>query len=238
MEENVTLFQFAPCFGIPNASPFCLKVETFLRLADIPYKVEEIQNPGSAPMGKLPFIDHVGQKVADSTLVIDYLREAFPEKTSSVPTLGSASDYAVKVMLEEHLLWIGLRYRWLDPELWPVIKEGFFKGMPALARKFVPELVRRKMKRDLKGQGIGRFSEVELLDLAKRDLQALADYLSDREYFSGNKPGELDCTAFGMLANIYFVPSKKELAEFAVSLTNLKIYSDRMSKKVFPDYFS
>ena len=106
--------------------------------------------------------------------------------------------------------------------------------MPSLARRIVPELVRRKMKRDLQGQGIGRFSEEELLELAKRDINALAEFLGDREFFSGDKPGELDCSAYGMLANIYHVPSKKEFEDYADTLGNLKDYTRRMSEKVFP----
>lgn len=235
-ESDIALFQFAPCFGVPNASPFCLKVETFLRLSDLSYETKEIQNPRTAPKRKLPFIEHGKRRVSDSTLILDYLRKTFPEETSLVPVMNSACEYAIKIMLEEHLLWIGLRYRWLDPELWPKVKEAFFGGMPSLPRKFVPELVRLKMKRDLQGQGMGRFSEEELVNLAKRDMNALAEFLSDRKFFCGDKPGELDCSAYGMLANIYHVPSGREFEEFADTLSNLKDYTQRMSEKVFPDF--
>jgi hypothetical protein len=32
----ITLHQFAPAFGLPNASPFCMKLETYLRMAGLP----------------------------------------------------------------------------------------------------------------------------------------------------------------------------------------------------------
>lgn len=35
----IELHQFRPFWGLPNASPFCMKVETYLRFRGIPYKV-------------------------------------------------------------------------------------------------------------------------------------------------------------------------------------------------------
>ena len=32
----IKLFQFPPAFGLPNASPFCMKLETWLRMAGLP----------------------------------------------------------------------------------------------------------------------------------------------------------------------------------------------------------
>jgi len=34
----IRLIQLPPAFGLPNASPFCLKLETWLRMADLPYQ--------------------------------------------------------------------------------------------------------------------------------------------------------------------------------------------------------
>ena len=35
---SIALHQFAPCFGLPNASPFCMNVEAYLRLAGLEYR--------------------------------------------------------------------------------------------------------------------------------------------------------------------------------------------------------
>ncbi len=32
------VYQFAPAFGLPNASPFCMKLETWLRMAGLPFE--------------------------------------------------------------------------------------------------------------------------------------------------------------------------------------------------------
>jgi Glutathione S-transferase N-terminal domain len=52
----IKLFQFPRMFDIPNLSPFCCKLETWLRIAGVPYEVVETPDPRKGPKGKLPFI--------------------------------------------------------------------------------------------------------------------------------------------------------------------------------------
>ena len=49
----IELLQFHPAFGLMNASPFCMKVEVFLRLAGLPYRCADAL-PKRMPKGKLP----------------------------------------------------------------------------------------------------------------------------------------------------------------------------------------
>ncbi len=68
------LHQSRRVWGLPNLSPLCCKVETYLRLADVPYCVADAVPP-LAPKGKLPYITDSEKKVADSWLIIEYLRD-------------------------------------------------------------------------------------------------------------------------------------------------------------------
>jgi len=69
----IKLFQFPRMFGIPNVSPFCCKLETWLRIAGIPYEVVDTPDPRAGPKGKLPFIEDAGVRIADTSLIVDYL---------------------------------------------------------------------------------------------------------------------------------------------------------------------
>jgi len=65
----LTLNQFSTgkTLGLPNPSPFCMKLETYLRLAGLPYTVHTLRGrPGSAT-GKAPYI-HLDGKISRTRL--------------------------------------------------------------------------------------------------------------------------------------------------------------------------
>ena len=70
---SIRLFQFPRMFSIPNLSPFCCKLETWLRIAGIPYEVVDTLEPRKAPKGKLPFIEDAGLRMGDTSLIIEHL---------------------------------------------------------------------------------------------------------------------------------------------------------------------
>ncbi|MEO1142618.1 MAG: glutathione S-transferase family protein, partial [Pseudomonadota bacterium] len=61
----IELYKFVPQFGMRDASPFCLKLLTYLKLADIPHETHEILDPREAPKQKLPFIIDDGISISD-----------------------------------------------------------------------------------------------------------------------------------------------------------------------------
>src|SRR5262249_56922696 len=63
----IKLFQFPRMFGIPNLSPFCCKLETWLRITRVPYEVVDTPDPRKGPKGKLPFIQDAAMPIADSS---------------------------------------------------------------------------------------------------------------------------------------------------------------------------
>src|SRR5262245_66307312 len=69
----IKLFQFPRMFAVPNVSPFCCKLETWLRIAGIGYEVVDTPDPRTGPKGKLPFIEDAGVRIADTSLIIDHL---------------------------------------------------------------------------------------------------------------------------------------------------------------------
>ena len=72
-QPPIKLFQFPRMFAVPNLSPFCCKLETWLRIAGIPYEVVDTTDPRKGPKGKVPFIEDAGIRMGDSSLIVEHL---------------------------------------------------------------------------------------------------------------------------------------------------------------------
>ena len=77
----IKLHGFGPNLGLPDASPFVLKIDAYLRLADIPFEsVSGMDNIRKAPKSKLPFITDPSitdgdQVISDSAFIVQHLQK-------------------------------------------------------------------------------------------------------------------------------------------------------------------
>src|SRR5262245_42900105 len=49
------------------------QLETWLRIARVPYEVVNTSDPRKGPKGKLPFIEDAGVRIADTSTIVDHL---------------------------------------------------------------------------------------------------------------------------------------------------------------------
>jgi glutathione S-transferase len=228
----IKLFQFPPAWNLPNASPFCLKLETYLRLSDIPYQIKTIYDPRRAPKGKLPFIIDGDKKIADSGLIIDYLKQTYGDKLDqALSPVQRATAIAVQRLLEDHLYWIVFHSRWADPTGWSEVKNEFFRGMPAPMKWVVPELIRKKFMKVLHGQGTGRFTDDERFMLGKADIDAIVILFAKQPFFCGDKPTSIDCCLWAFLTLLINTPVRSQIQDYVKSLTVLTDYDARMRQQ-------
>ena len=55
--KPIILWQMPPIWGLPNPSPFCMKLETWLRMSGLPYEAKAITGPPKSKSGKIPYIE-------------------------------------------------------------------------------------------------------------------------------------------------------------------------------------
>ena len=136
----IVLYQYAPAYSLPNASPFCMKVENYLRMTGLDYRSEYgLDLPGS-PKGKLPYIRDGGVVMGDSGLIIDYLKATYGD-----PLDGrlSATERAVTLafirLMDEHLYWAGgIQPRWVEDAGWRVTRTALFRRHDRAAPPYRP----------------------------------------------------------------------------------------------------
>lgn len=231
----IRLMQFRPAFGLRNLSPFCLKLETYLRLAQIPYEVVWCNDARRTPKGKLPCIIDGGRTIGDSAICIDYLKERYGDPLDAA--LGSeqkASILAWRALCEDHLLFALLYSRWVDADGWR-ITERLFAGLPFPLRHVIPAIVRRQVTRQVLAQGMGRHGRDEIYAFGIADLDALATLLGDKDYLLGDAPCSLDATAYGFLAQLVGGEYDNPLTRKARATQKLVAYCQRMKQRCFAD---
>lgn len=235
----ITLYQFPPAFGLPNASPFCLKLELYLRMAGLPYRNRYTLELHRAPKGKLPWIDDDGTVVADSGLIIVYLKRKFGDPLDGdLTALQRAHALAITRLLEEHLYWAVLHDRWIASPGWEMTRPGFFGALSWPLRVIVPWVARRGIRAELNGHGMGRHAPQQIHALGLADVDALATLLGDRMYFLGERPASVDAVATAFLANILMVPLETPIKAAAAGHPNLVAYCQRMAQQYFPEGYS
>jgi glutathione S-transferase len=234
----IELFQYPPAFNLPSPSPFCLKLELALKLANVRYSNRYDADVRKAPKAKLPYIVIDGtQTIADSDLILRYLKDSGQFTADEWLSDGQrAMCVAISRLVEDHLYWLLVDARWLNDEVWPVLKGTFFAGLPPVVRSIVPGVVRRHVRRTLHGHGLGRHSPQELRWFAEKDLEALDGLLGEQAYMLGERICSVDASVYGMLASIYYPDFETPLKVAALEHPRLAAYCDRITARFFPDY--
>ena len=231
---KVILHQFPPATNLPSLSPFCLKLETFLRMNKIPY--ENVHSYKMGKKGKMPWIEYKGERIPDSNFIIEYLNKTFEiDMDKDLGKSEKAQSRALRVMLEENTSFALTYSRWIDEyNEWKKINASHQKGF-GFTVNF--KMSQRKARSVLDHQGIGRHSKEEIYQIAEKDLRALSDYLGEKPYVMGAEATTVDCTAFGLLANILYAGLETPLSKLIKDeLKNLGEYVDRLKGEFWADW--
>ncbi|KAL5013149.1 hypothetical protein ScPMuIL_007419 [Solemya velum] len=212
----------------PSLSPFPIKLETYLRIAKIPYKIIHSLNMG--PKNKIPWIEYNGEVVTDSEFCIKFLSDRLGvDLNKHLTSEQKATARLLQRMIDEHLYWTSTIHRWvLDREC----KTLQLAGVP----KIITWYMGRRIDKVCHGQGIGRHSHEELEHISKTDFKALSDFLGTKNFMMGDELSEVDCAAFGQLAQVRWQLHGSPGERFLLEHKNLVEYLDRIKDAVWPDW--
>ncbi|NRA46509.1 MAG: glutathione S-transferase N-terminal domain-containing protein [Oligoflexales bacterium] len=182
--QELVLFQGPAVWGIANGSPFCIKLEFFLRHQKIPYRTKMF-NPQIAPRGKMPFVKWQGKLIGDSDLIIKTLcKDLNIELDKHLNEEQKHLSHALKRMLEEGTYFAGFWNRWMIDENWELVKQAYFSHLPPLLRNLLPKFLRKQVKRTCHGHGISRYEIDEIYENVNKDLASLDHFFSKEGPYS------------------------------------------------------
>lgn len=228
----ITLHTMPGTDQLESMSPFCMKVEVYLKLQKLPYEVWT-GDPRKAPKKKLPMIESDGARVADSSAILAHLEsKAEHPLDRGMTEKDRARAHVLKRMFEESLYFVVLWSRWADDEGWESVRPTIEAVVPAAVRWFVPGIIRKKVVASCVAQGTGRHSRNEIYALGRADLEAIATLLGDGPFMLGEELRTIDMTAYAFLANILLWTRPSPLTESARELPGLSAYVNRFASRL------
>jgi len=220
-------------FGMRNISPFCLKIEMLLTALELPFTITELNDPGKAPKGKLPYLNDGDICIADSELIAEHLERTTGGRVyQGLSPAQKAQGLALTRLAEEHLYWIGVASRWLDDDWWPNIVSGFFGFIPAPLRPLICWVARREVRKTYHLQGLGRHTLEEQRGFAERDLQALQDSLPPSGFLFGDSPCIYDFAIASFMAGFLDNQPPTWFTTLARQYQGLVDYTERVQAHV------
>ena len=231
----IKLYQFAPAFGLPNASPFCMKLETYLRMAGLPYELMNERRrdegaEGQAALHRRRRHDR-GRHELRHRLPEGPLRR--PARCRLAPPQRALAT-AFQRLFEENLYWAVVQTRWADRCRLGEDPRGLFRrhaGAAALVRAAAgpPRPARRDARPRHGPTQRGRDPRHRL---PRRDggrgfprRQAL--------HARAISPTSLDATAYAFLANLLWAPVDSPIQRHARARPTLEAYCQRMKARYF-----
>lgn len=235
-EDIVHLFIHPRWSHGPNFFPQCVKVETFLRLAKIPYMVHFTNDVSMSPNSRLPFIVHNGTVLADGEFIIQYLCEQYHvSMDDNLTPQEQAKGQMVRRMVETSINYGLNRTTFVD---YPRYMADMFSKEYALEPVMSNILVRGMRNATIKvlnAVGYGDLSQDQYEMEFLRDMQSLEAFLQSKPFLLGNAPSTYDCSVYAWLQVAGEMGPNGPALSFLTSSKTLRDYINRMTRLSFPD---
>ncbi|KAJ8310452.1 hypothetical protein KUTeg_012317 [Tegillarca granosa] len=170
--------------SVPNMSPYAMKLETWLRINNIPYEIVDFF--GMSSKGQSPFILFNGEEIPDSHFIIEFLSQYF-NIDSELNKKEEATSRAFQLMIENHTKWTIFWYQFVDHG---EDEYSHYLRIPGnfLFRWYLLRSIFKNVRKAAWYVGIGRHSNEEIYKLSSEDILAISDFLGENEYMMGDKP--------------------------------------------------
>jgi glutathione S-transferase len=190
---------------------------------------------GSAPGGHTSRDCTV--RIGDTECILEHLHETRGMTLDgALSPVQRAESHVLRRMLEEHYHQVFEYELVVLDEGFVHLREIFAAQMPAPMIALMAPLIRRGFKKHLFERGIARHTPEQVAAMGRADVDALATWLGDRQWFITDEPTKADATAFGLLAVSIRSPLTTPVCAYARSKPNLVAFVARALARWFPEH--
>jgi len=191
-------------------SPFCRKVAKALHHKGIAFTTIDYNGLSAAraqrlsKAGKLPVLDIDGLRLQDSTRIVRYLDEAYPDLPPLYPQdpLEKAQAELWEDWSDELLYWFEVYFRAHDPAALDEAVRISVIGRPAFERHVVKPMLGAALKMQLLMQGLGRMDRADVEADFLRHLDRIDLVLAQTGWLVGRGKTIADIAVGSQLAEV------------------------------------
>jgi glutathione S-transferase len=224
----ITLYQYPPAYDVPTSvSPYCTKVELYLRLTDRDYETALGSNLKS-PNKAVPYVRWPdGEVSAESDAIIERLEKQGPSLDEGLASADSTRGHEL-VGLAQGVLYYGcLHSRFGEPDCWPIQKQTIRKLVPALLAPIAAPIIRHLQVKKCRANGVGGEHGYGKVEDA---INQLAEALGDKPYMLGEGPRTADCAVWANLLGCAATTVDSPVRRAARGNERLMAYVARLAK--------
>ncbi|KAL2916583.1 hypothetical protein HK105_204016 [Polyrhizophydium stewartii] len=233
--NHVVLVGFGQRSQWPQASPFVCKLDAFLRVSGIKFRLEPARSAADLPTGKVPVLHFRGEVLSDSHFIVKRLvaEGLAPDFDADLTAAERARAECLRHALESVVYWGFVRERWCNDAIWPHTEAEYFASLPWAIRAIVIRfVVRPGVVRAAHAVGVSRYTQSQWESILADCFASLAAQLGTNRFIMGDRISTVDFTAFGILANcIYYEELNPVMARHACMHTNLVEYTARLHRE-------
>ena len=202
-DHDFELHCFTPALGQPDASPFVVKTLVQVALSGARARVVSPGRIPAAPKGKLPYIRLPdGTRIGDSELIHRHLAAHHGLDLDSRLSEDERARGRLYARAAEEQLYFCLGVqRWIPDAHYRRIAIAYFErlGLPAPLGRILPPLIRRRTRRALHAQGIGRHAIADVYAFGVETLDAFERVLGDGPFLFGEHLSRADTSVAPMI---------------------------------------
>jgi glutathione S-transferase len=192
-----------------------MKLELYLKFNKLNYKSITDFDIRKAPRSKIPYIEHNWKLISDSEIIISYINKEFNiNLDKGLNDEQLAISHFLKKTLEEDLYWSLVHTRCFIDTNWEITKKSFFSSMPKILLLFVPNLIRKKIIRDLNGQWTWIRNVEEINENSIESIRIISNFLWDKKYLMWNKISSIDLVLYSFVSNFSKMPHISEIKNY------------------------